>query len=272
MRRPVIILVLVFAAALGGWQGWRLQARRALVLQHLPAEPALGALPAELGARLADAAAQTRSWRHAGEGLAELSRLYHANGFYPEAMRCYDGLQAIEPGNARWPHLQASIVSDFGRMDEAAPLRRRAVTLAPDYLPARLRLADVLLKSNQVTEATVAYGEVLRRAPGEPYALLGLARCDLAAGDWPKARERLEGALAKTPDFIGALSLLVTVSEHLGDHGTAETLQPGVPRDTSIPPADPIQDGSSVEDLTPRIEKVLVQDAGGRQNRGGPHR
>jgi tetratricopeptide (TPR) repeat protein len=232
MTRVRLVLVLLAVAILGGAGWWTIHItqRRSLVLAHLPAKPAAGSLPADLGERLGEAETQARSWRHATAGLAELSRLYHANGFYPEALLCYTGLQQAEPHDARWPHLQACIITNFGRMDEALPLRLQAVVLAPDYLPARLRLGDVLLKANQTGEAAKTYTEALRRAPGNPYALLGLARCDLAANDWGKARERLQTAVAENPGFIGALSLLVTVSEHFGDRETAESLKTEIGR------------------------------------------
>jgi tetratricopeptide (TPR) repeat protein len=232
MTRTRLVVALLAAAVLGvaGWWTMRTTQRRTLVLAHLPAAPNLGSLPASLGDSLADAEDRARSWRHAVTGLAELSRLYHANGFYPEALVCYEGLQRADPANARWPHLRACLSADFGHMDEALPLRERAVALAPDYLPARLRLGDVLLKANRTTEAAQAYAEALRRAPDNPYALLGLARCDLAASDWAKALEHLRTAVAKNPDFIGALSLLVTVSEHFGDRETAEALKTTIGR------------------------------------------
>lgn len=232
MTRARLLTALLAVAVLGaaGWYGWHLQTRRALVLQHLPATPDLGSQPAVLGESLAEAEARARSWRHATDGLAELSRLYHANGFYPEALLCYAGLQQADPHNARWPHLQACIITNYGRTDEALPLREQAVALAPDYLPARLRLGDVLLKGNRTTEAGKAYTEALRLSPGNPYALLGLARCDLAAGDWNRARSRLTDAIAQNPDFIGALSLLVTVSEHFGDREAAESLKTRIGR------------------------------------------
>jgi tetratricopeptide (TPR) repeat protein len=227
MKRRPLVLGLVLALLLGGgtWYGVNLASRRATVLRHLPATPDLSALPAALAENVADATAQARSWRHTVSGLAELSRLYHANGFYPEALACYDALRRLEPANARWPHLQASIITNFGRLDEALPLRRLAVELDPSYLPARVRLGDVLLKDNQAAAASEAYAETLRRDPGNAYALLGLARCDLGAGDWTRARERLQSAVAQNPDFIGALSLLVTVSEHFGDRETAAALR-----------------------------------------------
>jgi len=54
-------------------------------------------------------------------GLIALSRLYHANGFFNEALQCYAGLQRLQLGEARWLHLKASILAGFGRLDEACP-------------------------------------------------------------------------------------------------------------------------------------------------------
>ena len=224
MSRSRLLLLLVAAALLGagGWWGVRVTQQQRLVSQHLPATPSLAGWPTELGERLATAEADARSWRRATDGLAALAALYHANGFYPEALLCYDGLRLLQPHEPRWPHRQAAILADFGRTDEALPLRRRAAELAPDYKPALLREADVLLKANRLSDAQTAYDAVLRRFPDEPYALLGLARCAMARDDWSGARGHLETALARQPDFIGALSLLATVSERLGDPAAAD--------------------------------------------------
>ncbi len=232
MPRRNSLLFLALGVLLGGFALFchRVVTRHAVAVGYIPAMPTLSDRPAALAENLAEAETRARQWLHATQGLAELSRLYHANGFYPEALTCYDGLRQLEPANARWPHLQASVITNFGRLEEALPLREKAVALAPDYLPARLRLADVLLKGNRPADAAQAYAEALRRAPGDPYALLGLARCDLTANDWPKARERLQAALAQHPDSIGVMSLLVTVSEHLGDLGTAESLKTAIGR------------------------------------------
>ena len=127
-------------------------------------------------------------------------------------MACYEGLSDMDGDNPRWLHLQATIIASFGRMDDALPMRERVVELAPDYIPGRLRLGDVLLKTNRIGDAANAYAEVLARAPGDPYALLGLARCALATQDWNKAKGHLEQAIAQHPGFVGALSLMVTVS------------------------------------------------------------
>ncbi len=182
-RRFIPWLLLVLLALGGGAYGWWKQVIRSVVLRHMPAAPGPDALTAVLADHLVEAEGRARSWSKAADGLAELSRLYHANGFYPEAILCYQGLQRIEPRNARWPHLHGALLADFGRLDEALPLRQRAVALAPDYLPAQLRLGDILLKANRPAEAARAYADALKRDSANPYALQGLARCAPATGN-----------------------------------------------------------------------------------------
>jgi tetratricopeptide (TPR) repeat protein len=232
MTRRGIQFSLLFAAVLGSGTllSLRLHSRHGMVAHHTPSTPDLRSWPAALTDEITDAERTARSWTQAPEGLAALSRLYHANGFFAEALQCYEGLQGLEPRNPRWPHLAAGILAIYGRGDEALPLFRRAIELAPDYLPSRVRLGDVLVKVNQPADATKVYNEVLQREPANPYALLGLARCAIAGGDWSQARGRLNEAVAAHPDFVGALSLLVTVAEHFGEHDTAESLKATIGR------------------------------------------
>jgi tetratricopeptide (TPR) repeat protein len=237
---PAVIAVLVLAgAALAG----RAVMRRSAVVGAIPQRPDLGALPAELGDEIDAAEERARSLAHSVDGLAALSRLYHANGFYNEALLCYRELRQLEPGQARWPHLEASILSQFGQQDEALPREQAAVDLAPGYLPARLRLADEELKGNRVDDAEKSYEEVLRRSADEPYALLGVAKCDIVRGDWAGARDTLRKAIAQHPDFVGALSTQVTVDEHLGDLAGADALRLMIGKREFVDLADPWLDG-----------------------------
>jgi tetratricopeptide (TPR) repeat protein len=186
-RRPrsawkigAVALALLLALGLG----WRAHDRRSQVQAYVPARPAGAVLSPALAERLTAAESRARGWWQPAAGIAELGRLYHANGHAAEAAWCYTGAREVAPTEALWPHLLASLLAGAGRLEEALPLWREAVRLDPDYEPARLRLGDVLLKSNQAAEAARVYEAVLARTAHQPYALLGLARCRLSAGDW----------------------------------------------------------------------------------------
>jgi len=226
-RRLVIgsVAVLVLGGlAAAGYRQWRAGERRAIVAANIPRRPDLSALPAEMNQRVVAGERRARSGPDPIAGLAELSRLYHANGFYPEASACYHGLLRVDVTNPYWPYRLATIVAGYGELEEALPLWRRAVKLAPDYVPARLRLGDTLLKTNQNAEAAKVYAAVLTREPRNPYALLGLARIDVDAGRWDAARERLEVVVQQSNYGIG-YDLLPTVYEHLGMDAAAAAIR-----------------------------------------------
>ncbi len=228
-RRVAWLLVAALLAAGGAWL-WRAVAARAIVNATVPAKPAAVAAGSSLDDAVMSAEQIARAWFHATDGLVALSRLYHANGFTDEALVCYNGLRRIQPRNARWPHLQASVLAGLGRLDDALPLEQRAVELAGGYIPARLRLGDILFKSNQAVRAGEAYAQVLQREPDNPYALLGLAKCALAKGDWAAAQEKLRQSIKARPGFIGGMSLLATVAEHFGNQAEADQLRAEIGR------------------------------------------
>lgn len=209
---------------------WPAARRHDIALKSIPQRPALKGWPGEMQDEITDAEERAGSYLGSTKGLIALSRLFHANGFYDEAMQCYAGLQQMQPGEARWRHLQASVLAGLGRLDEALPFESAAVDLAPEYIAARLRLGDIRLKTNRTDLAIDAYNEVLRRSPGNPYALLGLAKCQIALGNWNKARDNLREGVKLHPDFIGGLSLMATVAEHFGDLGEANELRERIGR------------------------------------------
>jgi tetratricopeptide (TPR) repeat protein len=241
--KKIVVTVMIAALGAGGWFAWRATQEQAIVARRLPAAPDLRSWPVELQDRVARAESGARGYFRPATALAELSRLYHANGFFDEANACYEGLQHSEPREARWVHLPANILAGNGRLDEALPLFRRAVALAPDYLPARLRLADTLLKSNQTAEAARVYGEALARHQDEPFALLGLARVAVASGDWDKARDYTRRSLAAHPDFIGGLVFAVTVHEHFGETAEANAIRARISTREYTDVSDPWLDG-----------------------------
>ena len=217
----VIAIVLVAGAAVAPL-AWRAHVRGQIVKASVPPRPDLGQFPNELRDRVVAAEAKAKGGDVAA--LAELQTLYQANGFYPEADACGQALMRVEPGNAKWPHRLATIRAGYGELDTAIQLWERAVRLAPDYLPAGIRLGDAYLKSNHDAEAKRAYEAVLARDSGNPYAQVGLARIDLKAGKPADARDRLEKAAQNSKAAIGT-DLLVTVYEELGDKEKAAEMR-----------------------------------------------
>ncbi len=247
MKTKTLVLAtagLLVAGAAGGWFWWQGQQRAAIVAESVPATPDLSHWPAPMRDRVA--ATERRLGEDPAGAFAELSRLYHANGFFAEAAQCYTALEQLQPGEARWPHLHALILAGYGDTEPAVPLWQRAVDLAPDYIPARLRLADVFLKRNDFAAAAKLYRAILAETPDEPYAMLGVARCEFEAGRWEKARALLEPLVAKTNYQLG-YDLIVTVYERLGMEPQARAIrgrmrESGAYRDPADPWADALAD------------------------------
>ena len=84
-------------------------ADRELVLNAVPERPDLNGWPDRLYQRLENAEIQALNGRSPIESLKELGNLYHANGFYMEASRCYQALIGLEPDEDKWSQLAASI-------------------------------------------------------------------------------------------------------------------------------------------------------------------
>ena len=218
-----VVLFCVLAATAVG-VGREIFSGREFVARALPGPPDPSLLPSGLSSALARAQEGALGYFGRGRGVAELSRLYHANGFFTEARACYAVLRQLEPKEARWAHLEAGVLAGFGDLAAAEPLERQAVALRPDYLPAALRLGEIELKSNRPAAAAATYAAVLGREPANRYALLGLAKCAVIQNGWEKARGHLQQALAVAPEFAAALALLITVEERAGNAEAARAL------------------------------------------------
>lgn len=228
MKKKTLLLAGLSLVIVGGGAGtwWWVEAggRQAAIATALPPIPDLSAVVEPLRERIAGADARALSRFSAQAGLAELSRLYHANGFLAEALRCYEALERLDPGEPRWPHRRATILAGYGEVEPALTLWRRTAVLAPDYIPALLRIGDCELKSNRPAKAVEAYAHVLTLVPDEPHAQLGLARVDFEAGRWEEARTRLEPLVQRTNYQLG-YDLIVSVYERLGQRELAETIR-----------------------------------------------
>ena len=77
------------AVGFGVTWAWRDHAIGGRVQAALPAPPDLAGKPAILSELLAQAETKTKSSETRLDGIIELGRLYHANGFIAEAAACW---------------------------------------------------------------------------------------------------------------------------------------------------------------------------------------
>jgi tetratricopeptide (TPR) repeat protein len=178
----------------------------------------------EFLSRVKAAEAQVRTGENWRNALGQLASLYHSNGYVQEAVPLYGILMEADVKNARWANRLASIYTLYGQLDEAILLWRRTAQIDPHYLPAQLNLADALIKLNRPREAVAIYDSVMKVDPQNPYATAGLAKAEIAEGNWAQAQSRLEKAGLATGAKVGE-NLLVTVYEHLGVTDKAEAMR-----------------------------------------------
>lgn len=222
-------LITVFAAAclavLIASQGlYRRSAERA-ALQRLPALADAKDKTSSLRSALADADAKARQAPRSSEAIGALAMLYQANHFYEQADPCYVLAMDLAPDVPQWAYFLSMVREVTGTSDMTESLLRKVLTLAPEYLPARVKLGDLLLKKGDEAGAEQEYRACLRLSPREVYALLGLGRVAVERKQWAEAEEHLQLAITVDPSFGAAYRLLGVIAEEKGDAERAEMLR-----------------------------------------------
>jgi tetratricopeptide (TPR) repeat protein len=174
------------------------------------------------------------------ELLRKLARLYQANRLFREARACYRMLAAIPPGlNAHDHYFLADLAqteNDLG----AAEVELRTVLMAePNYVPARLVLAETLFKSGRESDAEKEYAAILPIEANHPQALLGLARVELQGQREDAAVAHLEQLMATHPESTSGAALFAKVLERRGKTGRAIAMTIWSQQKPEPVPADP---------------------------------
>ncbi len=179
-----------------------------------------------------------------GELNGRLAMLLHGFGQYELASTFYRRVGSIEPSDFRWPYYLGVAMTAIGREAEAIPALRRAVELAPDYLPAQLGLGKLLRTVGDWDESGKIYREVVRQHPDSARAHYGLGRVQFARGETQAALKSYRTASRLAPDFGAAHYGLGTVYRSLGEKEQARRHLLLFKRTPGDPPplADPLLD------------------------------
>jgi Flp pilus assembly protein TadD len=216
-RRLIAGLAGMLLLAAVGTYYWRAVTRTETARRAATEEPDLQGANPELIDRIRDTRGQILRGNRPLENLATLLRLYYANGWFEAAGRVCTTLIELDPRNPEWSHVLGVLRANAGQLAESIPLFARAIKLAPDYLPSRLKAAAALAKLNRVEDAVVMYEQVLVVEATNPYALVGLGNIQLGQQRWPAALACFDKAIKAAPQFRPAWLGLVAVHEGTGN-------------------------------------------------------
>jgi tetratricopeptide (TPR) repeat protein len=168
-RRHIIIcavLVAVIAAgALSARFLLRQRERAAMALSGVAATPDLSRWPAELAVEISREASAVAMARSPAEPLARLAALYCANGFAQEGGQALAALRRLDPGEARWPYLQADLRLRAGDQEGAEREFRAALERNPGYAPGWLRLGELQQGLGELDRARESFAKALAADP-----------------------------------------------------------------------------------------------------------
>jgi tetratricopeptide (TPR) repeat protein len=151
--------------------------------------------------------------------VGALGRVLHAWGQWDGADQAYARAQALAPRAFEWPYLDAVVLQRLARHAEAAARFEEALRLDPDYLPARVKLAEALLDAGQPDHlaASARLFETLVDLPlSKPAAEFGLGRIEAARGHQEVAVAHLQRAVALFPEWGAAHYALALSYRALG--------------------------------------------------------
>jgi tetratricopeptide (TPR) repeat protein len=200
-------------------------------------------------ARPADAAA-----------VGALARTLHAWEQWDAAHETYARAQALAPRTFDGFYLDAVVLQRLARHGEAAQRLEEALQRSPDYLPARVKLAEELLESGDRERAEQLFGALQHEPASEPAAELGLGRVAAARSQHESAVRHFERAVALFPEWGAAYYALALSYRALGRRDDA---QRAFERHQQYGPRWP-----AVDDPVLRTVTVLRDDAQTRLGQG----
>src|SRR5262245_46063900 len=156
------------------------------------------------------------------EAVGALARLLHAWEQWEAAHEAYARAQVLAPKTFAWHYLDAIVLQRLARHAEAAARLEQVLTLSPDDVPARVKLAEALLESGNLDRSQQLF-EALRGIPAsEPAAELGLGRITAARDRHDEAIGHFERAVSLFPEWGAAHYALALSYRALGRREEAQ--------------------------------------------------
>ena len=213
--RRALFVVLGFALLAGiAWLAWRKSA---------PEPPPISTanLDASAAALIEQNLRGVRQSPRSGDAWGKLGAILKSFGFREQAAFCLQEAERLDPKEARWPYLLATL--QLTDPSVALPKLRRAVALCGnDPEMPRLRLARLLAETAEQDAAGKELQELLRAKPNFAPAQLLLAQICHTRGELEQAGGLAKACTTNAYTARSAWTLLSALHRRRGDTNAAE--------------------------------------------------
>ncbi len=151
----------------------------------------------------------------------DLAMRLHAYELYGQAESLYTRASRLVPGTLKWTYLLGVVQGLQGNSGESVETLREALRIRPGFFPGRVRLAEALLDSDRIDEASSLFEDLLKLSPDNPLVLYGLGRVRLAEKRIEDAVDPLSKACLIAPTFGPAHYSLALAYRDLGERDQA---------------------------------------------------
>jgi tetratricopeptide (TPR) repeat protein len=150
------------------------------------------------------------------DAVATLARTLQAWDQWGAAHETYLRAQALAPQAFAWQYLDGVVLQRLARPTEAVVHLQEALRQRPDYLPARVKLAEAALDAGDLDRARRSFEALGGETGATPAAELGLGRLAAAEGRHEEAVAHLQRAVALFPEWGAAHYALALSLNALG--------------------------------------------------------
>jgi len=180
------------------------------------------------------AVAQPKSAQASGS----LGMVLEAHTLYQSAVPAYQRAVLLDPKGFAWRYYLALCLEKTGQLDEALASVSEGLRIRPDYAPAILKRAELLLKLGRFPESAATLEPFLAKNPSSPLALYFMARVKFAQQDFAAADGLYRRATVAWPTYGSAWFGLGETSKRLGrDAETEKDYQLAETHKDHYPPA-----------------------------------
>ncbi|PYV70437.1 MAG: hypothetical protein DMG97_19275 [Acidobacteria bacterium] len=166
--------------------------------------------------QIEEAYSNARSHLEDAATSGRLGMVLQTYGLLQEAAVCYRRAGQLEPNVFQWAYYLGVVEADQGKCGAAASTLRLALRVDPDYLRAKLRLANCLLASAEWDASGKLYAGIVEQYPDNADAYYGLGRVRAARRDLAGAAEAYRKATELFADFGAAHYALALTYRALG--------------------------------------------------------